>query len=361
MEVDSLRGRLAAAPGVAVDRVRPSAGRIAEAAVAAAIAWLLAGLIPGHPSPVFAPIAALIALTASPGQRGRQAAQLILGILIGVVVANLFVVALGRGAWQMALLVLLALTLTTAAGLSAFMVAQAAIWSVIVLSLHGGYSAAAGRLLDGLVGAAVAVVFTQLLFPVDPIGLIEGAGRPFYTRLADVLRRLGDAVEQGDEEAARDALSAAEQLDDRRLREALHVAREIVRRAPRRRRRRSPVSDWSRAAGRLDATERDLVVLATGVVRAVRSEERPPPELADGLRAAAELYEQLPDLVAEDATREPFDRCAARAVAAARAIDEDSGFGVEIAVRQLGALVRDARRAAGDEEAEQQSELPVEL
>jgi uncharacterized membrane protein YgaE (UPF0421/DUF939 family) len=359
VDVEQVRHRFAQAPRVARRRVRPSAARLVEAAVAAAIAWLLASLVPGHPSPVFAPIATLIALTASPGQRGRQAAQLILGILIGIVLSDLFVVAFGRGTWQLALIVLVGMVVTTAVGLPSFMVSQVAIWGVIVLSLHGGYLAAAGRFVDGLIGVGVALVFSQLLFPVDPLELVESRGRPVYLQVAEALRGLAAAVEDVDEERAREALATAERLERQPLREALSTAHDVVRRAPRRRGRRSPLESWRRAAAELDASERDLVVLATGIVRAVRGEEPCPGELVDALRAAAEAYERLPDVLAGGDGRDAFERCARLAADAARAVDGESGFGLEIAVRQLGALVRDARRAAGGDEEEQELQLPT--
>jgi uncharacterized membrane protein YgaE (UPF0421/DUF939 family) len=307
MELEPVHRRLAAAPRVALSRVRPSLPRLAEAAVAAAIAWLLARLIPGHASPVFAPIATLIALTAGPGQRGRQAAQLLVGILIGIVLSDIFVVAFGRGTWQLALIVLIGTVLTTAVGLPSFMVAQVAIWGVIVLSLHGGYLAAAGRFVDGLIGAGIALVFSQLLFPVDPLELVESQARPVYQHVAGVLWKLAKALEAGDEDAARGALDATERLDDRGLREALQTAREVVRRAPRRRARRERLDAWAEVVGRLDETERHLTVLATRILRGVGDGEPPPEDVHASLREAAELYEQLPDEPAPERAESALD------------------------------------------------------
>ncbi len=59
------------------EALRPSLWRITQAAVAAALAWRLARLIPHHLRPFFAPVAAVIAMGAVPGMRGRQALELI--------------------------------------------------------------------------------------------------------------------------------------------------------------------------------------------------------------------------------------------------------------------------------------------
>ncbi len=79
---------------------RAVAGRIVEAAIAAGIAWELARQIPGHTQPFFAPIAALIALGAEPGRRGRQALRVLAGVTLGIVAGAIVVELVGRGPLQ---------------------------------------------------------------------------------------------------------------------------------------------------------------------------------------------------------------------------------------------------------------------
>jgi hypothetical protein len=55
-------------------------GQLAQAAVAAGIAWELALQLPDHGQPFFAPIAAAIALGAERGTRGRQAIRMMIGV-----------------------------------------------------------------------------------------------------------------------------------------------------------------------------------------------------------------------------------------------------------------------------------------
>ncbi len=63
---------------------RAVVGRLTQTALAAGIAWELARLIPGHSQPFFAPIAALVALSAEPGQpAGRPAIRLLTGVTLG--------------------------------------------------------------------------------------------------------------------------------------------------------------------------------------------------------------------------------------------------------------------------------------
>src|SRR4051794_11891043 len=83
--------------------------RMGQAAFAAGAAWELAHLIPRHGQPFFAPIAAVIALGAEPGTRGRQALEMIVGVTLGIVFGALLVGAAGAGGWQLVVGVLVAL------------------------------------------------------------------------------------------------------------------------------------------------------------------------------------------------------------------------------------------------------------
>src|SRR5215204_6779576 len=94
--------------------VRGGWWQILQTAVAAGIAWVLATLILGHEEPpVFASIAAVISLGLAVGRRLRRTVALLIGVAVGVVVADLIVVVFGIGAPQMGLLVALAMVVTT--------------------------------------------------------------------------------------------------------------------------------------------------------------------------------------------------------------------------------------------------------
>ena len=72
----SLSARLTA-PG-------PSRWQIAQCAIAAGVAWFVAADLLGHETPFFAPIAAVVSLGTSYGQRLRRVAEVTLGVAIGV-------------------------------------------------------------------------------------------------------------------------------------------------------------------------------------------------------------------------------------------------------------------------------------
>ena len=51
-----------------------------QCAVAAGVAWLIAADLLGHPTPFFAPVAAVVSLGTSYGQRLRRVAEVTLGV-----------------------------------------------------------------------------------------------------------------------------------------------------------------------------------------------------------------------------------------------------------------------------------------
>ena len=67
------------APGPVIAGARP----ILHSAVSAALAWLIATEVVGHDQPFFAPIAAVITLGLTVGQRRRRAMELAIGVAVG--------------------------------------------------------------------------------------------------------------------------------------------------------------------------------------------------------------------------------------------------------------------------------------
>src|SRR3954471_20546144 len=64
---------------------------ILQGALAAALAWTIATHLLGHQRPFFAPLAALVALGLSHSQRTSRTLELILGVAVGILVADLVI------------------------------------------------------------------------------------------------------------------------------------------------------------------------------------------------------------------------------------------------------------------------------
>ena len=256
-----------------------------QTAAAATIAYLVASEVVGHEQPFFAPIAAIITLGITVGQRRRRAVELALGVAVGIAVADGLVLITGPGAGALALVVLLAMATAVFLGSGQIFATQAAVSAVLIAVLQppdDGLSAA--RFVDALIGGGVALLVNSLLLPADPLRLVRRAAEPVLDELAATLESIAQAIESGDQEAAERALLQARDLDEleAHLLEAVDVSRETARFAPARRRDRRHVDFYADAAAQIDLAIRNVRVLARGAVRGARLEENLPPAVADG-------------------------------------------------------------------------------
>ncbi|WP_405467577.1 FUSC family protein [Streptomyces canus] len=169
---------------------------LVQATAAATVAWVIAVRIGGHDAPFFAPIAAVVALNFGRGERGRNAVRLVFGVCIGIVFGELTVVVLGGGWDGLALATFVALFIAQALGANRLMRVQAAAGAILTIAAADG-GAGVNRLIDALIGAGVALVFTQVLFPPEPLALVRRAERAALATMAEGLRLAADAIERG--------------------------------------------------------------------------------------------------------------------------------------------------------------------
>jgi uncharacterized membrane protein YgaE (UPF0421/DUF939 family) len=314
------------------------------------IGWSLARLIPGHSRPFFAPIAAVIALNAAAGRRGRQAVELIAGVAIGIGVADLLARAIGTGAWQLGVVVLLALAIPRALGAGPVVVTQSAASGIIVVAVqrtHSGFTPS--RFVDALVGGGVALVFTQLLFPTDPVKLLRGATRATMRELAEILRLAASSIAEHDVAVADQALARAQRLDDDALREAARIARSTVRSVPTRRRRRQGLAPYLKVVDEVDALQRHAIIFATAALRLARDDTREPSAaLVEGMNTIAAGAETVVDAAGEPKRMPELRDALLRGATEARtALAERDGIAGPVARVEIARLTRDLLRAAG--------------
>lgn len=195
------------------ERIIATARPILQASVAAALAWLFATEVVGHPTPFFAPIAAVITLGLTVGQRRRRAVELAIGVSVGIGIADLLVHAIGTGTWQVGVVTGLAMLAATLVGGGTLLASQAGASAVLVATLQPPEGFDFTRSLDALVGSATGLLVGALLLPIDPVRLVrEGLG-PVLDRLATALGRVADALEQRDAAEADRALAAVMRID----------------------------------------------------------------------------------------------------------------------------------------------------
>ena len=148
---EHLAGRLSSWRSVAVPLV--------QTALAAGLSWFVAVHLFGHRAPLFAPVAAIVSIDLTVGQRLRRAIELIVGASVGVGVGALLISAIGTGPWQIAIIVALATSVAVLLHGRAVINVQAAISAILVATLSvSGDTSGIDRLFDGLIGAVTGLV-----------------------------------------------------------------------------------------------------------------------------------------------------------------------------------------------------------
>lgn len=255
-------------------RLRTSARPLLQAALATPLAWFVATELLGHAQPIFAPISALLAIGVTVAQPWQRAAEMVVGVAIGVGVADALTLFAGQGTWQIGLMVLLAMSTAIALGGSGLFVMQAGIAAVLVASLPNAAGiGSVDRVLDTLAGGLVALAFTIIVLPVRPLHLAHRAAGPVLDELASSFEQVGEALRRQDAELAGVALERARATGDHwaRLDEAIGVARQAARISPVRRHEQEEVLDIAQTVVQLDYAIRDARVLARVALRLIES------------------------------------------------------------------------------------------
>lgn len=337
---------------VRLERLRALAAPVAQNALAAAGAWLLATELLGHAAPFFAPMAAIIVLGLARGRHARRAVELAAGVALGICVADLIVLGLGQSALTIALVVALAMATAIALGGEALFVSQAATSATLVATLPVPDHFTLARAVDALAGGGVALVVTLLLAPMNPLRLTREAADALLAELAALLADLASALDARDREATLDALVRARQLDaaNAALAETAQIGLEVATYAPLRRRSRPALRRYATAAAMLDLAIRNVRVMARGALRALDLDDRVPPDVPDALRELSAAVRALAPALADprhaDAARERAVRAAARAT---MSLESTSNLSTSAIVGQVRSTALDLLRGLGEE------------
>ncbi|MFN8150788.1 MAG: FUSC family protein [Solirubrobacterales bacterium] len=327
---------------------------IVQVGVAAALSYLIAQQLIGHGSPFFAPIAAVLTLGLSVGQRGRRAIELGVGVALGIGVADVLVMLIGTGVWQVGLIVALAVAAGVLAGGGTLLVNQAAVSAVLVATLPAppGYSGA--RFVDALIGAAVALLANALI-PSHPLRMARRELDPLLAELAGIFDQLAGALRERDRAAAAEALARG-RVGERAIgavRETLSAGVETTMMAPQRRASRGQVGDLVAAMDPIDFAWRNSRVLARNVMRSIDQGDPAPPAAVESVQMLAEAVRAL-DRALWDDDAIPAARHAATcaAVLAMDSLADTANLSVSGIVSQVRSIAVDLLRASGINDAE---------
>jgi uncharacterized membrane protein YgaE (UPF0421/DUF939 family) len=345
-------------PRPAFTRVRSSAIPILQIVVAATAAYSFAHYVLGHPSPLLAATVTVGSLGLVRDARPRGVLETVLGMLVGIVVAELLLIVAGAGWWQIGLS--LGLTLVIArflSGQAGFAIA-AAIQSLIVMVVPS--PAPFLRLSDGMIGGIAALLVTALI-PRNPLKTELRDARRLFADFDSASGALTQALRRGDRFRAERGLEKSRALtplvDD--WRSSLESGAAIARISPFLRRQRSELQRHDRVRAALDLAVRNLRVIARRVVYVCddgRPRAVPADLLAEVARAAALVGASLEDISLQPVAREAL-RVVAKRLDPALVLP-DASLGDQNLVAALRPLVVDLLTATGLSPAEARAEIP---
>ncbi|MEZ4506461.1 MAG: aromatic acid exporter family protein [Thermomicrobiales bacterium] len=189
--------------------------RVIKSALAAVIAWLLAGLLPNNPAPILAPLTAIFSINLTIAGSMRDAVQRVLGVVFGILLAVLISEYIGANSWAIFIVILISFYVGRRLGLDPSGIQQIAVSALLIVL------GAASKAIDD---AAVLHLANTLIG--TGVGLLLNASVAPPNHLPDARRRLlevGEAIQDDLRmlaEAARTGISNDEALT------TLHLARE---------------------------------------------------------------------------------------------------------------------------------------
>lgn len=342
-----------------IRRWQSKSWQIGQCAIAAGIAWLIAADLFGHATPFFAPVAAVVALGTSYGQRLRRVAEVTVGVAVGVFLADLLVVLIGTGWWQISLIVALSMSAAFLVDRGQLLVTQAAVQSIVVATLLPDPGAAFTRWTDAVIGGGVALVAATVV-PAAPLRRPREQAAVVMRKISALLRAAGEVMVDGEAERALELLADARSTDHliRELADAADEGLSVVASSPFRVRHRGDLRKMSELVDPLDRALRSTRVLVRQTTVAAYH-RRPIP--ASYARLALDLADAA-ELAAAELTT---DQMAVAARMPLLAVGDASGrvertevLAAEAILAQLRSVVVDLLMVAGFGQLEATDALP---
>jgi uncharacterized membrane protein YgaE (UPF0421/DUF939 family) len=344
VRLDGVRSHLARG----VDRLRWRWVLIAQIGVAVLVSWLIAKNVLGHSNPFFAPVTAILCLGLTYGQRLRRIAEVTIGVAIGVLVGDLVVLVLGTGAWQMAIVVVVAMSLAVVLSSGQLLVIQAGVQSVFIVALVADQSAAFSRWLDAVVGGVVALIIGAIA-PTSPVRRPRQEAARTVREVSSTLRDVVTALRGRDRALADAALDQARAMEGQlvELRTAASEGVAVVRQSPLLRGHAPLAQAASELVVPLDRCVRNLRVLARRASVSITRDEVVPDRYIDLVAALADASDDLARVLDEHATptaaRSVLERVAGRSAR----VDPRAGLSAEMIRGQVRSMVVDLLVVAG--------------
>lgn len=335
-------------------RLRRSALPVLQCAVGAALSWFIAHELVGHPQPFFAPMAAIISIGVSFGARLRRSVELVCGVAVGIGIGDFFIERVGTGAWQIALVVAVAMSTAVFLDRGAVIAMQAASSAVLVATLMPPNSGAGvPRMVDALVGGMVGVVVVAAI-PLHPVRRARQQAVDILAVVAAALTECADGLHEQDAERVRTALRTARgtqsQIDG--LRNAVEGGREVSRISPLYWNSRPRLEVIRAAVDPIDNAVRNTRVLLRRALTLVRDDEILDPRLIAEVEELGRAVEVVRRYLAAEPGQQPDAAEATRvlrhvAKGATKDLVENAGLSAHVVFAQVRSLVVDLMQVCG--------------
>jgi uncharacterized membrane protein YgaE (UPF0421/DUF939 family) len=335
---------------------------ISQAGLAAGLSWLVATHVADHRLPYFAPSAALVCLGVTLSQRLRRGIELVVGVTFGIGIGGLLISALGTGPWQIALVVVVAMSAAILLDGGSVITLQSAGSAIVVATVYlPGQTSGVSRMVDALIGGVVGLAVAAL-FPANPLTLIRPHADRVLEDIAKALRGVAKAIKDSDTGQAAEVLSQARAtqpaIDEFKM--ALRTAKEIATIAPIRWRCRPQLERYVTLETPIDYAIRNTRVLIRRAVAALRDGETMPDALPETIAKLADAVDLLSTELAQG--KDPAAaRGSLRSVAASARLELISAgrFSAIAVLGQLRSTTVDLLQATGMTRDEALAELPL--
>ncbi|MCL6634029.1 MAG: FUSC family protein [Alicyclobacillus herbarius] len=238
---------------------------VIKTALAAGLSWQVASFVSHSQYPYFAALGAVLTVQVTVADSINKAMQRVIGIIGGVIVSIIIGHWLPLNPGSITLAVLIGMAVSTALRLNPQIISQVAVSSLLVLAFGSTRGYAIDRIIETVIGCAIAILLNIALIPPNPIPDAEKRVLHLSEYACTVLNNLAIAFEM---QALRptDMPYIQELVDEtEKSYQAVHLAAQSLRYSPFLRNKRSRVLALSRIIGRFER----ITIQIRGIARAL--------------------------------------------------------------------------------------------
>ncbi len=261
----------------------------------------------GHPAPLIAVTVTITSLGMARDARPRRVLETAVGVTVGIVLSELIVLGVGRGIWQLAIVVFATLVLARAVSSNPVFAVVAAVQAVLVVLLPDPPGGPLTRSLDAVVAGVIALAVTALV-PRDPRRAVKRDAAALFSVFKESIDGVVESLALGNQsgaELALERLRRTQGLVDAWT-SSLDAATSIAAISPWLRRQLPDLRKQAKVLAAADLASRHLRTITRRIVTVLADHKREPElagVMADLGQAIAHLGRGLDDASVTDEAR----------------------------------------------------------